>query len=153
VKSGDNLPGIPNHQLKLRGEWRAQPNWTIGATLVAFSDQYARGNENNKHRPDNVTYFGSGKVSGYTVLNLDTRYSFGESGWQLFAKVNNVFDREFYTSGLLGENVFTAAGNAFAADAESKKELFLAPGAPRAGWIGLRYEFGKPKQAGNLGID
>ena len=49
VKSGDNLAGIPKHQLKLRGEWRAMPNWTIGATMVAFTDQYARGNENNKH--------------------------------------------------------------------------------------------------------
>lgn len=145
VKSGDNLAGIPNHQLKLRGEWRAQPDWTVGATLIAFSDQYARGNENNKHKADNVKYFGSGKVAGYTVLNFDTRYRFGESGWQLFAKVNNVFDREYYTSGLLGENVFTAAGNGFATDANSKKELFLAPGAPRAGWIGLRYDFGKPK--------
>lgn len=160
VKSGDNLPGIPNHQLKLRGEWRAQPNWTIGATLVAFSDQYARGNENNKHNAvaaanslDGNDYAGSGKVAGYTVLNLDSRYRFGESGWQLFAKINNVFDRKYYSSGLLGENVFTAAGNSYAADAESKKELFLAPGAPRAGWIGLRYDFGKPKAMGTKDID
>lgn len=154
VRPGDNLAGIPNHQLKLRGEWRAMPNWTIGATVVAFSDQYARGNENNKHRAvdaansvDGNDYFGSGKVAGYAVLNLDTRYKFGESGWQLFGKVNNVFDHEYYSSGLLGENAFVAAGGTFDTGANSKKELFLAPGAPRAGWVGLRYDFGKPKAA------
>jgi outer membrane receptor protein involved in Fe transport len=62
--------------------------------------------------------------------------------------VNNVFDRKYYSSGLLGENSFNGTGanlNQFATDAESTKEMFLAPGAPRAAWIGLRYDFGKPK--------
>lgn len=101
---------------------------------MAFSDQYARGNENNADP--------MGKIAGYTVLNLDTRYSFGKSGWQLFAKLNNVFDREYYTGGILGANMFNAAG---VFDANDTPEKFLAPGAPRAGWIGLRYEFGGAK--------
>lgn len=145
VSKGDKMTGIAKHQFKLRGAWQARPNWNIGATGVAFSDQYARGNENNQHEADNVTYFGSGKVKGYAILNLDSRYDFNASGWQLFAKVNNVFDRKYYSSGLLGENVFNAVGGTFATNADSKKELFLAPGAPRAAWIGMRYDFGKPK--------
>lgn len=153
VRKGDKIPGIPEHQLKLRGEWKAMPNWTIGATGVMFSDQYARGNENNRHQADNVTYFGSGKIGGYGVLNLDTRYSFASSGWKLFAKVNNVFDRKYYTGGLLGENAFTAAGNTFATDASSQKELFLAPGAPRAAWIGIRYDFGGSKKSAASSVD
>jgi len=162
VRKGDKLAGIPEHQLKLRGEWRAMPNWTIGSTLVAFSDQYARGNENNKHKagvvdpggPDETTYSGSGKVAGYAVLNLDTRYKFSNSGWQLFGKINNVFDHEYYSSGLLGENAFIGAGSTFDTAAGSNKELFLAPGAPRAGWIGLRYDFGKPKtSAASVDVD
>lgn len=154
VRKGDKIPGIPEHQLKLRGEWKALSNWTIGATGVMFSDQYVRGNENNRHQADNVTYFGSGKVGGYGVLNLDTRYSFVNTGWQLFAKVNNVFDHKYYTGGLLGENAFTAAGNTFATDASSQKELFLAPGAPRAAWIGIRYDFGgSKKSAASVDID
>lgn len=157
VKSGDKLASIPEHQLKLRGEWRAMPNWTIGATMVAFSDQYARGNENNKHKAgvgvDGNDYAGSGKVAGYAVFNLDTRYKFANTGWQLFAKVNNVFDHEYYSNGLLGENAFTAAGGTFATDADSKKELFLAPGAPRAGWLGVRYDFGGPKASAAVDRD
>ena len=150
VKSGDYLAGIPKHQLKLRGEWLAMPNWSIGATMVAFSNQYARGNENNKHKAvdaansfDGNDYSGSGKVAGYAVFNLDTRYRFANTGWQLFGKLNNIFDHEYYSSGLLGENAFNASGGTFATDAETKKELFLAPGAPRAGWVGMRYDFPK----------
>jgi outer membrane receptor protein involved in Fe transport len=152
VSKGNKMAGIAKHQFKLRGQLQATPNWTIGTTGVAFSDQYARGNENNQHQAgvgtDGNTYAGSGKVKGYAVLNLDSRYNFNTSGWQLFAKVNNVFDRKYYTSGLLGENSFNGTGadlNKFATDAESTKEMFLAPGAPRAAWVGLRYDFGKPK--------
>ncbi|MDP1659225.1 MAG: TonB-dependent receptor [Methylotenera sp.] len=157
VSKGDKLTGIAKHQLKLRGEWQALPNWAIGASMVAFSDQYARGNENNKHKAgvgiDGNDYAGSGKVAGYAVFNLDTRYKFGNTGWQLFGKLNNVFDHEYYSSGLLGENAFIGAGSTFSADADSKKELFLAPGAPRAGWIGVRYDFGKPKSSAAVDVD
>jgi outer membrane receptor protein involved in Fe transport len=160
VSKGDKMAGIAKHQFKLRGQWQATPNWSIGTTGVAFSDQYARGNENNKHQagtftitdtindpthPSTATYYGSGKVKGYAVFNLDSRYNFNTSGWQLFAKVNNVFDRKYYTSGLLGENAFIGTNSTFDAGNNSKKELFLAPGAPRAAWIGMRYDFGKPK--------
>lgn len=134
VHKGDEIPGIPNHQLKFRGEFNVLPNWSLGGNLIAFSDQFTRGNENNS---DPI-----GKIGGYTVVNLDTRYKFGATGWQLFAKVNNVFDREYATGGILGENMFDAAG---AFSGNERIERFVAPGAPRAGWVGLRYEFGGSK--------
>lgn len=137
VGSGDEIPGIPNHQIKLRGEFQATPQWMIGTNIVAFSDQYAHGNENNQHEGE------GGKISGYTVMNLDTRYKFANSGWQLFAKVNNVFDREYYSGGMLGESFFTPEG-AFDGGDDHFQPLY-SPGAPRAGWIGLRYEFGGKK--------
>ncbi|MDI1298169.1 TonB-dependent receptor [Methylotenera sp.] len=151
VNPGDNIPGIPKHQLKLRGEWSALPTWTIGASAVFFSDQYARGNENNQHQADGVNFFGSGKIGGYGVLNLDTRYTLPNTGWQVFAKVNNVFDRDYYTSALLGQSGFDANG-AFA-NGSGANETFLAPGAPRAGWVGVRYEFGKPKSSASTAVD
>ncbi len=135
VSKGDTIPGIPQHQFKLRGEWEALPQWTIGTNLVAFSSQYSHGNENNDHQ-------GAGsKVSGYTVVNLDTRYRFGNTGWQVFAKVNNVFDKEYHTGGMLGETFFAADGTFQGGDDEFS--ALVAPGAPRAAWIGVRYEFGK----------
>jgi outer membrane receptor protein involved in Fe transport len=135
VTSGDELPGIPNHQLKLRGEWQATPSWMIGTNILAFSDQYSFGNENNKHQGEGA------KVSGYAIMNLDTRYVFGNTGWELFGRVNNIFDKEYYSAGLLGENFFDETG---AFDGGEDEAAFLvAPGAPLAGWVGVRYEFGK----------
>jgi outer membrane receptor protein involved in Fe transport len=145
VGKGDYIPGIPKHQLKLRAAYDITPSWSIGTNVFAFSNQYARGNENND-------YDGEGaKVSGYAVMNLDTRYNFN-NGWQLFAKLNNIFDREYNNGGLLGEHRFDASTGQFNGD-ESDRNAFYAPGAPRAGWFGFRYEFGGKKSVSSFDID
>lgn len=142
VRKGDRLANLPEHALKLRLQYQATSNWSIGTTINTFSEVYVRGNENNKHQAndgDDDHVQDSGKVSGYTIVNLDTRYQFGNSGWQVFAKAVNIFDKEYSTGGLLGENWFE--DGAFAGDDEAA--LMLMSGAPRAGWVGVRYEFGK----------
>ncbi len=145
VKKGDHLPGIPQHQLKLRAAYDVTPAWNVGTNIFAFSDQYSRGNENNKYQGQGA------KVSGYAVMNLDTRYSFN-NGWQLFAKLNNIFDREYNNGGLLGEHRFDASNGQFTG-VESDSNAFFAPGAPRAGWFGARYEFGGKKTAARIDND
>ena len=137
VHPGDRIPGIPQHQFKFRGEYQATQNWSVGTNIIAFSDQYSHGNENNDHDGEGA------KVSGYTVVNLDTRYDFGKSGWQVFAKAINVFDREYYSGGMLGENFFNPNGSFMGG--EDEFAALYAPGAPRAGWIGVRYAFGGKK--------
>lgn len=154
VSKGDYLAGIPKHQLKLRGEWQATPNWSIGANVLAFASQYAFGNENNKHRANtgNDDFVqDSGKIRGYTIVNLDTRYQFGNTGWQLFGRVNNVFDKKYYTAGMLGETYFQADGSGF--NGEDGASLLVSPGAPLAGWVGVRYVFGGKKSAANFDND
>ncbi|MDE0926707.1 MAG: TonB-dependent receptor [Methylophilaceae bacterium] len=144
VKKGDHLANIPEHAFKLRVQYQATPNWSIGTTMNTFSDVFVRGNENNDHQggTGNDDFVQEdGKVSGYTVFNLDTRYKFGKTGWQVFAKATNIFDKKYSSGGMLGENWFE--GGAFAGDDEPS--MMLMPGAPRAGWIGARYEFGSRK--------
>lgn len=145
VRKGDRLANIPDHQLKLRMQYEVTPNWSVGTTINTFSDVYVRGNENNDHRAndgDDDHYQGDGKIGGYTVVNLDTRYRFGGSGWEVFAKAVNVFDKEYATGGMLGETFLDAEGNFTGEEAPS---MLVMPGAPRAGWIGVRYEFGGRK--------
>jgi outer membrane receptor protein involved in Fe transport len=156
VNKGDRLANLPSHAFKLRMQYAMTPNWTVGTNVNAFSDVYVRGNENNAHQPnyepDDDQYVQSnGKVAGYTVVNLDTRYKLSNSGWQLFAKVNNIFDKKYATGGMLGENWIGSNGQ-FSGDDEPSKLLML--GAPRAAWVGVRYDFGKPKgTAANVDAD
>lgn len=151
AKSGDRIPVIPQHQLKLRGQYMVTPSWNVGANLVGYSDQYVLGNENNSHRANAAACdggeecaTGNGKISGYFIVNLDTQYNFG-NGWKMFAKATNIFDRDYNLSGRLAESLFDANGQF----GEESKVLSLLPGAPRAAWLGFRYEFAAPKTASN----
>ena len=50
---------------------------------------------------------------------------------------------------MLGENWIK--NGVFSGGDEPSK--MIMPGAPRAGWIGLRYEFGKPKGSAAVDLD
>ena len=52
------------------------------------------------------------------------------------SKVNNIFDKEYSTFGQLGQNIYT-----------TDYEQFRTPSAPRAGWIGITYNFGSSKKS------
>ena len=134
VNPGDKIPGLPEHALKLGLNWRALDWLTLGSDIAAYSGVYVRGNENNEHD-------GAGKTSGFTVVNLVANASLG-GGWSVFARVNNVFDKRYFTAGQLAENVFNPNGTFRTNSDDWTDETFFAPGAPRAGWIGVRYRFG-----------
>ncbi len=122
VSKGNRIPGIARHTLKLRAAYDVTSAWNIGTNVVMASGQFARGDENNQDV--------NGKVPGYAVVNLDTHYSINKN-WKLFGKVNNVFDNEYATFGVLGNNIFNG-----------QDEQFRSPAAPRAAWVGVTYEFG-----------
>ena len=131
VEPGNRIPGIPRHSLHLRVDLDASEALSLGANLVANGSSRARGDENNQDV--------SGAVPGYAVLNLDGRYRFGKQ-LELFARVNNVFDRQHANFGILGQNVFTGPGRGF--DPRNPvNESFRGLGAPRGAWLGLRYEW------------
>jgi outer membrane receptor protein involved in Fe transport len=151
ISKGDRLANLPSHAFKLRMQYAMTPNLTVGSNVNAFSDVYVRGNENNAHDGTNdnndEAVLASGKVAGYTVVNLDTRYKLNNSGWQVFAKANNVFNKKYATGGMLGETWFDVADGVASYSGNGEPDRLIMPGAPRAAWVGVRYDFGKPKGA------
>ena len=151
VSPGDTIPGIPENQFNLTLDYQATERWSIGLNLVAASQQFAGGNENNQHQPgtftDNFgetrTFLGSGEVDGYVVVNLTTRFRIAPR-WELFARVENLFDEEYSTGAILAENPFSAAGTFQTNSEDWQRTTFFAPGAPLAAWVGVRYVIDRP---------
>ena len=131
VRRGDRLPSIPRHSFKLRTELSATPAWSVAANLHVASNLYARGDENNLDA--------NGRVPGYAVVNLDTRYRV-TSSLQLFARIDNLFNRDYSNFAVLGENVFTGPSGSFDG-ANSRTEQFRGHGTPRGAWVGVQYTF------------
>ena len=131
VSAGDRLPGIARQSFKLDVEWSPNERSSIGFGWNWFDRQYARGDDNNRDV--------NGPLPAYRVAYLRARYS-PAPGWEVALKVDNLFNRRYESFGVLGQNFFTGPGTTFDA-AGAANEQFHSPGAPRAAWISLRYEW------------
>ncbi len=121
VQEGDRIPGIPEHNLKAGADWAILPKWSVGATLIYASDQFLRGDDGNQLDP----------VDDYAIVNLRTRFEPWEH-LEVWARIDNLFDRDYETGGTRNFDAF--------ADPIAEAR-FLAPGAPRAGWVGVKLRF------------
>jgi len=127
VNNGDSIPGIPQNQFKLVTNYQINDNFSLGLDMVNNSEQHLRGDESNQ----------LDTVDGYTVVNLRARYQVSED-FEVFAIVNNLFDEEFETFGLLGEEpgeVEVPIIDNFTVP------IFLGAAPPRTGFFGIRYSF------------
>ena len=170
VKPGSRMPGVPLHNVNASFSYEMNDKWTVGLSAVVHSDSFLRGNENNEHRPGVVKYVtfevtdpvtnqveirtearrssnNPGKIPGYASLNFHTKYQFNAS-WSASLIVNNLLDKEYFTAGRLGVNPFSPSiRGSIGPDGYNHNSFdwldtsYLAPGAPRAAWFTLRYEF------------
>ncbi len=119
VHRGDRIPGLPRHAFKIGADYAVLKGFTIGGDMVANSGQYLRGDEANRLP----------KLGGYAVFNLRAVYAFNEHV-SVFGRIDNVFDRKYYTFGILGDadEIFPDFDN----------PRFVSPAQPRGAWVGLR---------------
>lgn len=148
VRPGDKLPMTPQQIFKLQLQYRWSEAWHTGLGLVAMGGMYARGNENNQHSPDGLSYLGSGRIPGYALLHVHARYQpTPQSTWSLH--IGNLLNRSYATAAQLGPTVFNAQGNqvqtqpypAVAGQRPLQYSQFVAPGAPRHISLSWRYRF------------
>ena len=122
VREGDRIPGIPEHQFKLGGDYHFPYQITLGFDVIYNSDQVLRGDESNQ----------LDEVDGYTLVNLRASYSYNDK-LAVFVRVNNLFDTEYENFGLLGEEPDEIIDNL-----ADNRPRFLGAGAERGVWAGFR---------------
>jgi outer membrane receptor protein involved in Fe transport len=137
ITPGTRIAGLPRHTLKLSGDWRIAPAFKLGADLQAFSDRGVSGNEDGLLEDDEPDDGRRLKMPGYAVVNLRASWKPSQA-WEIYASLNNLFDRRYETFGALAETVFGADGSGPGAPREA---LFVAPGTVRAAFVGVRHRF------------
>lgn len=86
--TGHVVPRSPKHRVNLSGRYRATEAWSFTAEVNAQTGLYAD--------EVNVVWIG-----GRSVANLATNYELKSAGgvkWSLFGRVDNLFDRFYYTT-------------------------------------------------------
>lgn len=119
VPAGAHIPSIPKHVVKLALDVRSSFGLSAGMSVIGNSGQYLRGDEANLLAP----------VPGHVVVNARAAFRLGSHA-SVFVMVNNLFDAEESTFGVLGDAT-GVLGPTY------DNPLFLAPGAPRAAWLGV----------------
>ncbi|PKF55049.1 TonB-dependent receptor [Alteromonadales bacterium alter-6D02] len=126
VSPGDTIPGQPQHQIKLIGQYQATESFDIGSELSYASESYYRGDEANENQ----------QIGSHTVVNLFANYQITQQ-LALELRVDNVFDRQYFTFGAYGEadevleNVYP----------DIEDPYFVGPAKPRSVSVELSYQF------------
>ncbi|MFC5513386.1 TonB-dependent receptor [Massilia jejuensis] len=145
VGPGTPIAGLPRHTLKLGLDWDARPGLVLGADLQAASHRATQGNEDgliaDADDADDARR-ADWSVRGHALVNLHARW-LPAPRWELFARVNNVFDRRYETFGAVAVDLFPDGRllQPHAGEVAPAHARFVAPGAPRTVHAGVRYRF------------
>jgi outer membrane receptor protein involved in Fe transport len=142
VRPGDRLPLIPRNTGRLILDYAPSNRWDVGGNLVVASGSYLHGNENNANQAGltngaGAYIAGSGWIGGYAVVNLYATWHVTRKA-EIFARLANLFDREYATGGFLTSNSFNPNGSFISNPANWSNENAVSPAQPRAIWVGAR---------------
>jgi outer membrane receptor protein involved in Fe transport len=135
ITPGTRMAGIPLHKLKMHLDWSATEKWKLGSSMAASSSLVTQGNEDGLL--DDGGGAGNAKIKGYALFHLNTTYTV-QKGFEVFGKIDNVFNKRYETYGMLANNSLATTGDS---PDEQTLSKFVAPGAPRTYMAGLRYKF------------
>ena len=133
VNVGDQLPLIPKSRVKLGADVVVLPHWSVGGTVSYIGPSFYRGDEADLNP----------ELPGYTVASLRTSYQFGKH-LQVFANIQNLFDRRYSTYGILGNPTGVGAPGVPAEGKFGDPDVdprFQSPAMPRAYFGGLKISF------------
>lgn len=126
VTPGDTIPGQPQHQLKVQGQYDLNADWLVGGELITASSQYYRGDEANENA----------QISGYGIINVYSVYEINDV-LTVSMRIDNLLDKSFYTFGTYGEadevleDIYP----------EIDDPEFVGPSHPRMISVGMSYRF------------
>lgn len=136
IAPGMRMAGLPRHSAKLGADWALGGGLSVGADLQIVSSRGVQGNEDGRLE-DGADETRRLAVPGHGLLHLRAQWQ-ATPAVTVVARVQNLLDKRHASYGALAETVFDAQGRL---TGDAQEALFVAPGAPRSLWLGLRLKF------------
>ncbi|HZZ32546.1 MAG TPA: TonB-dependent receptor [Phenylobacterium sp.] len=129
VTPGDRIGGIPPWRFKAGGDYNVTPAISVGADLLAVSQQRLVGDEANQ----------DAQLPSYWVAGAHASWMMGH-GLELYGRVDNLFDRRYATFGTYFDT--TALDNVHPSPLpDSPSPVSETPAPPRSFLLGVRYRW------------
>jgi iron complex outermembrane receptor protein len=126
---GNRIPLVPQHQVRLFGQWTPLPDWQFGAELLYVGDQVLDSDYDNAFR----------KLDAYTTVRLSGSYAFGP--WEFNARVDNLFDRAYSEYGVVGQDTLGSGHPECVSGLFSDSCPAFNPSPERRFWLSAAYRF------------
>ncbi|MDB5394340.1 MAG: TonB-dependent receptor [Rhodospirillales bacterium] len=126
VHSGNRLPAIPRHQVKVGADYAVTPDWTIGGDVEYFGSQYLVGDGSNQNA----------RLTPYVVANVRSSYQLTDD-IQIFGHIDNLLDRRYASYGTYFETA--GVGQPITSNLSDPRSLTL--GRPRSFAGGIKVKF------------
>jgi outer membrane receptor protein involved in Fe transport len=136
ITPGTRMAGLPRHSAKLGADWALSRGLSVGADMQIVSSRGVQGNEDGLLE-DGATDIHRLSIPGHTLLHLRLQWQ-ATPALSVVARVQNALNKRYETYGALAETVFDAQGSYTGNEEDA---VFVAPGAPRSLWLGLRLKF------------
>lgn len=144
MHSGSFIRGNENNKHQAGGSNVSYDCGNAGSSINDGGIQYGDASCTAYSKPN---FRSVGTVPGYAVFNFNTAYKVTK-GLTAGLQITNLLNREYYTAGRLGINPFSpsvygaiGAGGFNYNSNDWLSTTFLAPGAPRAAYFSLTYDF------------
>ena len=129
VQPGDELPGVPEHRIKVSADFHINQAWTVGGTLNYVSDQYYANDQANQNP----------ELSGHVVVNLHSTYQVSEN-LEVFGELDNAFDAQYSTFATFGDPTGINAPG-IPTNGKRVDPRFFSPAPPIGAFGGVRLKF------------
>ena len=140
---GMRLPGLPRNSIRASADWQALPTLALGVDIVGNSSIVTAGNEDGlvaDTASGRATRMANAGVGGWVTVNLRASWR-PQPHVEVYGSVGNVLGKRYETYGMLAEDLFPG-GTLVQPHVEPREVAtarFVAPGAPTAWFVGLRY--------------
>jgi len=124
VTPGNQIPGIPRHQVKGGVDYWITPELKLGTDVIWVSSQWFIGDDANQNP----------KLADYWVANLHGSYQLTKE-LQIYGFINNLFNRKFATVGTFFDPQSTVA---LAIPNVLNDHRMVTPAQPLSVYVGMR---------------